>query len=208
MAFKKKSKEEEQKQESNPQTDLDLELLAKETKDLKDERIKELESKLKEYEKKEEQFREELNKKFLETIQKKSDEAALLIKSKEEEIEQKYSSKLEEQKRYLYESQLTELVNIVSRLEDVLNVEPSSEEVKKYLFGFKMFLTQFESLFDSFNISKIVPETGQEFDSEIMESLETETVEEIQRNKILKVFSKGYKLNERVIKLAQVKVGV
>lgn len=200
MSSKKKNIEQEPIQETHSEEE--AELLSRE------DRIAELEQKLKDYEEKEKQFKEELNKKFLEAIQKKSEEASVIIKTKEQEIEQKYSSKLEEQKKYLYEAQLTELVNIVSRLEGVVSAEPKSEEVKNYLFGFKMFLTQFEALFDSLNIVQISPEIGQEFDSEVMESLEADTVSEEQRNKILKVFSKGYKLNQRVIKLAQVKVGI
>ncbi|AFN65210.1 co-chaperone GrpE [Mycoplasma wenyonii str. Massachusetts] len=200
MSSKKKNIEQEPIQETHSEEE--AELLSRE------DRIAELEQKLKDYEEKEKQLKEELNKKFLEAIQKKSEEASVIIKTKEQEIEQKYSSKLEEQKKYLYEAQLTELVNIVSRLEGVVSAEPKSEEVKNYLFGFKMFLTQFEALFDSLNIVQISPEIGQEFDSEVMESLETEKVSEEQRNKILKVFSKGYKLNQRVIKLAQVKVGI
>ncbi|AHC39912.1 molecular chaperone GrpE [Mycoplasma ovis str. Michigan] len=208
MCFKKKTKEEEKKTKAKTTENLDLELLSEKSEDIKDKKIQELEKRIKELEAREEQFREDLNKKFLDTIQKKSEEASALIKEKEKEIEKKYSLQQEEQKKYLYESQLTELVNIVSRLESVLCSAPSSEEVKKYLSGFKMFLTQFESLFQSFNINQIIPVVGQEFDSEIMESLETDKVEEGKRNKILEVFSKGYKLNQRVIKLAQVKVGI
>ncbi|AFO52049.1 co-chaperone GrpE [Candidatus Mycoplasma haematolamae str. Purdue] len=172
-------------------------------------RIKELEAKVREHEEHEKTMQHEQNRKFLTAIQKKSEEAAELIKLKEKEIEEKYAKKLEENKKFLYESQLSDLVNIVSQLENVINSEPKNEEVKKYLLGFRMFLSQFESLFESLNIEVIAPSINQEFDSELMESLSTEAASgEESKNKILSVFSKGYKLNNRVIKLAQVKVAV
>ncbi|ADX98010.1 nucleotide exchange factor GrpE [Mycoplasma suis] len=171
-------------------------------------KINDLEVELAAYKAREQSFKDELNKKYLENIQKKSEEAIALLEEKEKKIEQKYSLKFEELKNFMYEDQLTELVNIISGMEKVINSEPKSEEVKNYLLGFKMFLTQFESLLESLNIKVISPQINEEYDSEKMESVMTEGVEEEKKNKIIEVFSKGYTLNDRVIKLAQVKVGV
>lgn len=171
-------------------------------------KINSLESELNKYKEREQTFKDELNKKYLEAIQKKSEEASLLIKEREKQVEEKYSLKFEENKKFIYENQFAELVNIISGLEKVIYAEAKSEEVKNYLLGFKMFLTQFEALLDSLNIKSISPKINEEFDSEKMESLETVEVEQNKKNKIIEVFSKGYTLNERVIKLAQVKVGI
>ncbi|KMZ96302.1 hypothetical protein PVNG_02440 [Plasmodium vivax North Korean] len=172
-------------------------------------RIEELEKKLKIYEEREKTIKDELNEKFLSTIQKKSEEATKLIEIKEKELREKYSKDFEDQKKFLYESQLSELVRIVSMLEGVINAPSQSKEVQSYIFGFKMFLSQFEALFSSFNIETIVPEEGEEFNSEIMESLETiQTNDNNKKGKITKVIGKGYRLNGRIIKLAQVHVGI
>ncbi|CBZ40506.1 Co-chaperone GrpE [Mycoplasma suis KI3806] len=174
-------------------------------------KINDLEVELAAYKAREQSSRDELNKKYLENIQKKTEDAKAWMEEKEKQMEQKYILKLEEleeHKNFMYEDQLTELVNIISGMEKVINSEPRSEEVKNYLLGFKMFLTQFESLLESLNIKVISPQINEEYDSEKMESVMTEGVEEEKKNKIIEVFSKGYTLNDRVIKLAQVKVGV
>ncbi|CCE66762.1 nucleotide exchange factor GrpE [Candidatus Mycoplasma haematominutum] len=172
-------------------------------------RIEELESKVAKYEAQEKTLKDELNKKFLSAISKKSEEAIKLIQEKERELERKYLEKFEEQKKFIYESQLSELVDIVARLEGVVKSASGNREVQNYLAGFRLFLTQFEQLFSSWNIAEIVPRLHQEFDSEVMESLETTPVnEDSLKNKVVHIFSKGYKLHDRVIKLAQVRVGI
>lgn len=147
------------------------------------------------------------NEKMIEFVDKKSKEAEKLINEKQKELSDKYKREYDEKLKFFYSKPLSSLVEIISQFEVVLNgiTDPS---VAGYLVGFKMFLSQFDSLLSDFCISQIVPQEGDEFDSDIMEASATKKVEESELdNKITGVFRKGYKLHDRVIKLASVEVG-
>lgn len=147
------------------------------------------------------------NEKMIEFVDKKSKEAEKLINEKQKELSDKYKREYDEKLKFFYSKPLSSLVEIISQFEVVLNgiTDPS---VAGYLVGFKMFLSQFDSLLSDFCISQIVPKEGDEFDSDIMEASATKVIEESELdNKITSVFRKGYKLHDRVIKLASVEVG-
>lgn len=154
-----------------------------------------------------ENVKREQNEKILEFVEKKSKEAASIIEAKEQELSEKYRREFDEKIKFFYSKPLSELVNIVAQFEVVIQgiTDPS---VSGYLSGFKMFLSQFDSLFSSFSIVPIVPKEGDEFDSDIMEASSTKVVSDAKLdNKITNVFRKGYKLHDRVIKLSSVEVG-
>lgn len=163
------------------------------------EKILELESEIEELKKNHE-------KQLLEFVDKKTKEAVKIISDKEKELSDKYKKEFENSRRYIYEKQLSDLSLIVSQFEHVMD-SISNPEVSNYLVGFRMFFSKFQDLFDDFGISLIVPKEGDEFNSETMEASAVDFADNPEsNNKISKVFSKGYKLHDRVIKLASVEV--
>lgn len=170
-------------------------------------KIDELNDKIAFLEKTIDNLKREENKKIIDFVEKKSKEASEIIQRKETELTEKYKSEYESKLKYYYSSQLSELVEIVSQFELVIN-GTTNPEVANYLVGFKMFLSQFESLLKSLSITDISPNVGDEFNSDTMEATSTKKVDdEKMDNKITSVFKKGYSLHERVIKLASVEVG-
>ncbi|CBY92052.1 heat shock protein GrpE [Mycoplasma haemofelis str. Langford 1] len=188
--------------------------MSKDNKEQKEEEIVEevseldqLKAKLKEWEDKFSELEKESNQRLLEFVEKKSKEASDIIAKKEEEISQRYKKELEEAKDYLYEKPLASLVGVISQFEAVIKmtVDPN---ISQYLVGFRMFLTQFNDLLREFSISIIEPKGGDEFDSSFMEATVVEKVsDDSLNNKVISVFSKGYRLKDRIIRLASVKVG-
>ncbi|GCE63248.1 protein GrpE [Candidatus Mycoplasma haematohominis] len=189
-------KEECLKKEDNKSSDKELE---KEAAELRN-KVSFLETEI-------EKLKKEENKKILDFVEKKSKEASEIIQRKEVELTEKYKTECETKLKYHYSSQLSDLVEIVSQFEVVINgvTDPS---VANYLVGFNMFLSQFDSLLKSLSITTISPKVGDEFNSDTMEATSTKKVdEEDMNNKITSVFKKGYMLHERIIKLASVEVG-
>lgn len=173
----------------------------------KDKEIDELKLKIKNLEAEIEFIRGENNKKVLDFVDKKSKEAAEIVRKKEEELINKYSSEFENKKKYIYEKQFAELTEIISQFETVIN-SINNPEVSNYLIGFQMFLSKFNDLLSSLNISLIDPKENEDFDSELMEAVSIKKVTQNNLDgKILTVFTKGYRLYNRVIKLATVEVG-
>ncbi|OAL10319.1 nucleotide exchange factor GrpE [Candidatus Mycoplasma haematobovis] len=174
----------------------------------KEERVEEeLREQIKELQEQIATLEKESNQKIMDFIDKKSKEAEQIILKKEEELKLKFKRELENAKDYLYERQFSELVGIISNFETAIDMA-TAPEIAAYLAGFKMFSSQFETLLSDLNISKFSPKKYDEFDSSCMEATMVEKVDsEELENKVLQVFSKGYKLNERVIKLSSVKVG-
>ncbi|AEW44910.1 protein grpE [Mycoplasma haemocanis str. Illinois] len=169
--------------------------------------LDQLKAQLQEWEEKFVKLETESNQRLLEFIDKKSKEASDIVARKEEEIRQKYKRELEEAKDYLYEKPLASLVGVISQFEAVIEmtVDPN---ISQYLVGFRMFLSQFNDLLKEFSISIIEPKEGDEFDSSFMEATMVEKVlDDSLNNKVISVFSKGYRLKERIIRLSSVKVG-
>lgn len=171
-------------------------------------KICELEKEIKELKSKYKKYEEELNKKFLDLIEKKSQEASKILSEKQQEIENKYKNIFLEKQKYLYESQMSDLVEIISQFTTIVNAPVKDDVVKNYLIGFQMYINKFKNLLIDLEINEITPKIDEEFNSQYMNAVDTVEVEESKKNMVLAVYSPAYKLHERIIKLSEVKVGI
>jgi len=80
-----------------------------------------------------------------------------------------------------------------------------SDEVSRFLSGFKMILASLTGLLDKFEV-KEVDCLGLEFDPHIAEAVLTEHDENKPANVVLEVLKKGYKYKDKLIRPAMVKV--
>ena len=80
-----------------------------------------------------------------------------------------------------------------------------SDEVSKFLSGFKMILGNLTSLLDKFEVKEIDC-LGLEFDPTVAEAVLTEHDENRPENVVLEVLTKGYKYKDKLIRPAMVKV--
>lgn len=86
-----------------------------------------------------------------------------------------------------------------------VNEEGLSEEVVKYLNGFKMIYSNLSSILQS-NQVEIIDAINKSFDPNTMDAVMTEENSEVEPNTVLDVLQKGYTYKGKVIRHAMVKV--
>ena len=101
---------------------------------------------------------------------------------------------------------ITELLPIVDNFERALKKEDSqSEELKKFLSGFELMYNNLKEILTHYGVEEI-NRTGQVFDPKEEQALLTESREDLDDEVVIEVLQKGYKLKERVIRPASVKI--
>ena len=80
-----------------------------------------------------------------------------------------------------------------------------SDEVSKFLSGFKMIYGNLKSLLDKYEIKEI-DALGKEFNPTYMDAVLTEHDEAKPANVVVEVLTKGYMYKDKVIRPAMVKV--
>ena len=145
----------------------------------------------------------ELQKEIEELKTKLSEEQAKSMnfkRRKEDEIANIY--------KYSNEELIEDLLPTIDNFERALKAEVSdeaSDEVKKYLEGFKMIYTNLIKLLTDLGVKEIEA-AGIEFDPNYHQAVLTEKDENKPSNVILEVLQKGYIYKDKVIRPAMVKV--
>jgi molecular chaperone GrpE len=80
-----------------------------------------------------------------------------------------------------------------------------SDEVKHWGLGFQMILTQFRDVL-AVNGVQPFPSKGHHFDPHFHEAVETEEREDTAPGIVIEEFTKGYKMGDKTIRPARVKV--
>ena len=107
---------------------------------------------------------------------------------------------------YAVKNALLEILQPLDNLDHALSfTDQMSEEVSNWAMGFQMILTQFKDALANQNI-KSFSSLHQHFDPHLHEAVETLETEEHPDGTILQEFVKGYKMGDRVIRPARVKV--
>ena len=113
------------------------------------------------------------------------------------------------QKAYKYDGEevIKELLIIIDNFERAIKLDDDNltDELSKFLSGFKMIYTNLVNILNSKNVHEIVC-LNEEFDPNKMNAVLTEKVEGVEPNKVVEVLQKGYIYNDKVIRPAMVKV--
>ena len=119
------------------------------------------------------------------------------------------ASEISEMLKYEGEEFIKELLPIVDNFERAILLDDRdlSDDVSKFLSGFKMVYGNLISIFDKMEIKEIDC-LGKEFDPGFAEAVLTEHDENKPENVILEVIMKGYTYKGKVIRPAMVKVNV
>lgn len=109
--------------------------------------------------------------------------------------------------QYEGEDFIKEILVIKDNLERAIMMDDNdlSDEVSKFLSGFKMILGNLTSVLDKFEVHEIEC-LGFEFDPKLEEAVLTEHDETKPENVVLEVLTKGYKYKDKIIRHAMVKV--
>ncbi len=100
-----------------------------------------------------------------------------------------------------------ELLNIVDSLERALMVKEKdlSEEVNKYLSGFRIMYNNLIGIMQKFSIKEIDC-LNKEFDHQTQQALMTEHLDGVPSGQVIEVLQKGYMIKDKVLRIALVKV--
>ncbi len=109
--------------------------------------------------------------------------------------------------KYANQDLITELLPIVDTFEKTVNSDDTglSEELKKYLTGFRMVYQNLKAILAKYGVEEI-NRVGEVFDPKLEQALLTDSKEEVDDEVILEVLQKGYKLKDRIIRPASVKI--
>lgn len=190
---KKKNKEEknvEQKQEVKEET----------TEILEEEHFKQPEEKsdTSKYEEEIKKLQEE-NKQLTDKIKLTQAELINYRKRKDEEVQTLL--------KYANVDIVSEILNVVDNFERAITHANDSEnaELKKYNDGINMIYTNLKSILNKFGVEEI-NRVGEVFNPNEEQALLTDSVEDKEDEVVLEVLQKGYKLKDRVIRPASVKI--
>ena len=147
---------------------------------------------------------EEANKEKEELVNKVKLSQAELInyrKRKDEEV----SSML----KYANEDLIKELIGVVDNFERAISLDDNdlTDDLSKFLSGFKIMYRTLTTILRNYGVEEI-SRVGQEFDPNLEEALLTDKVEGHKNEEVLEVLLKGYKLKDKVIRPASVKVNM
>lgn len=158
--------------------------------------------------------------KLQEEIQKLEEENQKLIESNNELTEKiKYSQaelinyrrrkdeETENLLKYANKDIILELLPIVDNFERAISLDDNdlTDELSKFLSGFKMMYSQMNDVFKKFGVSEI-NRVGEEFDPTLEQALMTDNLKDKKEEEVTEVLLKGYKLKDRVIRPATVKI--
>ena len=109
--------------------------------------------------------------------------------------------------KYANEDILKSLLPIVDNFERAIKLDDNdlSDEVSKFLSGFKMIYTSVIDVLNKFEVKEIIAE-GVEFDPKIHQAVLMEHDDTKPSGVVLEVLQKGYMYKEKVIRPAMVKV--
>ncbi|MCA0970027.1 nucleotide exchange factor GrpE [Halobacillus litoralis] len=111
----------------------------------------------------------------------------------------------EADRKYRSQSLIEELVPVLDNFERALQVEVDSESAQKFADGIKMVYNQFQSAMDKEGLEEI-PSKGEEFDPNLHQAVMQVEDENYDSNIVVEELQKGYRLKDRVIRPAMVKV--
>lgn len=109
--------------------------------------------------------------------------------------------------KYANQDLIMELINVVDNFERAIKLDDNdlTDELSKFLAGFKMIYATLTEILRKFGVEEIV-RAGEIFDPNLEEALLTDSLEDHEEDEVLEVLLKGYKLKDRVIRPASVKV--
>ena len=100
---------------------------------------------------------------------------------------------------------ITEILPIIDAFEKVINNDNVGDELKNYLVGFKMIYKNLCDILKKYGVEEI-NRVGQTFDPNLEQALLVENDSTKEDDIVLEVLLKGYKLKDRVIRPASVKI--
>lgn len=109
--------------------------------------------------------------------------------------------------KYANKDLITDLITVVDNFERAIKLDDNNltDELSKFLSGFKMMYSELVSILEKYGVTSI-DRRGEEFDPNLEQALMTDSDKNFKNDEVLEVLLKGYKLKDRVIRPATVKI--
>ena len=109
--------------------------------------------------------------------------------------------------KYANQDIISEIIPVVDNFERALKVDDSNPtpEIVKFLEGFKMMYVNLLEVLKKYGVEEI-NRVGEVFDPNLEQALLTDSIDDKDDEVVLEVLLKGYKLKDRVIRPASVKI--
>jgi molecular chaperone GrpE len=132
-----------------------------------------------------------------------------LLKRKQAEFEnykKRAQREFDENKKYATTELLLDIINTIDNLERASDSAQSSKDFDALLEGIVIVENQFKSLLEKKYGVVVIDDVGKEFDPNIHDAIMMEESDEYEDDTVIENFQKGYRLYERIIRPAKVKV--
>ena len=178
------------------------------SKEIKDEEkikvksVKEKKNNVKKKNNKDKEMIEQLEKEKIELNDK-----ILRLSAEMQNMRRRYDEEINKLCKYDGEELVIKLLTVVDNFERAIKLDDRdlSDELSKFLSGFKMIYTNLLNILESMDV-KVIEAQGLEFDPTKMEAVLTEKDENLPANVVIEVLQKGYTYKDKVIRVAMVKV--
>lgn len=109
--------------------------------------------------------------------------------------------------KYASEDIIKEILPVVDNFERAIKLDDNdlTDELSKFLSGFKMIYTALIGILNKFEV-KAIDGTSKPFDPTYHQAVLTEKIEQVEPGIVIEVLQKGYLYKDRVIRPAMVKV--
>jgi molecular chaperone GrpE len=142
---------------------------------------------------------EEENKKLIEKVKLAQADTVNYRKRKDEETANTL--------KYANQALISELILVVDNFERAIKLDDNdlTDDLSKFLAGFKMMYANLTDILHKFGVEEI-NRVGEVFNPNEEQALLTDCVPELDDDVVIEVLLKGYKLKDRVIRPASVKI--
>lgn len=140
-------------------------------------------------------------------INKNLQEKILRLNAEMQNMNRRFNEEKASIYKYDGEKLIKELLPIIDNFERAIKLDDDNltDELSKFLSGFKMIYTSLVSTLNAVGVKEIEC-TGKPFDPNKMEAIMTTNIMEEEENVVVEVMQKGYTYNDKVIRVAMVKV--
>lgn len=149
---------------------------------------------------------EDMARQLAETRLREQDHWDRLVRAQAEfdNYKKRVEKDLQNAHKYALERFARELLAVIDSLELGIQASNASQpEVEKLREGMELTLRQLTAAFEKFGIQVIDP-LGDKFNPDLHQAMAAQPADDVEPNTVIKVFQKGYSLNDRLLRPAMV----
>ena len=134
-------------------------------------------------------------------------ERVLRLNAEIQNMSRRYEETISKLRKYDGEDFAKEILPVLDNFERAIKLDDNdlTDELSKFLSGFKMIYTNFVNVLNAKEVKEIEC-LGKEFDPNFMEAVLTSKEEGIPKDQVMEVLQKGYMYKDKLLRAAMVRV--